>query len=37
VGAALTEIIRPRPDDSPANQARREVVFRWLWKSVEAS
>jgi len=37
VGAALAEIIRPRADDSPANQARRQVVFHWLWNSVEGA
>ena len=37
VAAALAEIIRRQPDDSPANEARREVVFRWLWNSVETS
>ena len=33
----LADVITPREDDSPADQARREVVFRWLWNASQTS
>ena len=37
VAAALAKILTPQPDDSPGDQARRDVVFRWLWKAAQTS
>jgi hypothetical protein len=37
VAAALAKVLTPEPDDSPGDEARREVVFRWLWNAVQTS
>jgi len=34
---ALTTILRPTADDTPGDQARRQVVFRWLWNTSQSS
>ena len=37
VVAALAGLLPPREGDSPAQQARREVLFRWLWNAAQTS
>jgi hypothetical protein len=34
---ALATILKPTADDTPGDQARREVVFRWLWHTSQSS
>jgi hypothetical protein len=35
--AALATILKPRADDTPGDEAHREVVFHWLWHRSQSS